>query len=292
MNSISKKQSVSFDINIYDYLDFRVFLADMTKELKQRGGFDLRSFAKKAGLKSPGFLKMVIDGKRHVVESTARGFCEALNVIGREQEYFVLLVMYAQEQDPDVKFDLFEKIMSLRPRSLSYQMQKRQSRYFSRPYYVCIREMVALHDFREDPQWIAKRCFPKIRPSQAEEAIKTLLELGLLRRDENGKLLQTEDFIQTQDSIKAGIEAYHYHESVLDKARHALGLLPQDERNYYALTLPLPKSLYNEFIQDFYDFRDRMVQKLNCLSKEVSLEEVFQINFQFFPLTRRREDAE
>ena len=143
-----------------------------------------------------------------------------------------------------------------------------------------------LKDFKEDTKWIAARCFPKISPSEAKEALETLLKLGLLKRDSNGKLIQSEEFIQTEDIQTQVAEAYHYHEAVIDKARHALAALPQDERNYYALSLPLPKKMYQEIIKDFYEFRDKIVDKIHKCEED--FDDVYQINFQLFPLTKKK----
>lgn len=276
--------------NIFSYLDYRKFLRDVTRNLKAQKKFNVRAFAKKAALRSPGYLKMVIDGRRQLSTKTVTKFCRALDLTGREKIYFEKLVTYNQTHNPDLKQSTFDDLMALQPRSSGFILSKKQNRYFSRPYYVCVREMVALKNFREDPHWIAKRCFPKIRPSQAGEAIATLLDLGLLKRDEAGRLMQTENFVATQDHDTEAVEAYHFHEAMLNKARHALGVLPQKERNYYSLTMPLTKKLYEEIIHDFYAFRDSIVNKVNQNCD--GFDDVYQINFQLFPVTKKRGEKE
>lgn len=274
-------------ISIYSYLDYRSFLRDYTAELKLTRRFRVRDFAQQAGIKAPGYLKMVIDGQRNLTADTAEKFCRALGLTGRARSYFRALVSYNQGTDPDLKRQAFQDLTRLRPRTSTFQSTARENRYFSRPYYVCIREMVALKDFQEDPKWIARRCFPTISPAQAKEAIETLLELGLLKRDRRGRLQHTEDFLQTDDVQTQAAETYHFHEAVLDKARHALTQLPQDERNYYALTVPLPRALYQEIMQDYYAFRDRLLKKIAASSAD--FDEVYHINFQLFPATRKKE---
>lgn len=273
--------------DIYSYTNYREYLRDLSAALKAARQFNLRDFAKKAAIKAPGYLKMVIDGRRNLTVQTIHKFCRALDITGRQREYFESLVIYNQTDDPDLKREYFDKLNRLRPRSQDYVMEKRQNRYFSRPHYVTIREMVLLKDFREDPKWMARRCFPVISPAEAKEAIDTLLELGLLKRDAAGKLLQAEDFVRTDDINTQAIEAYHYHEAMLDRARHALAKLPQKERNYYALTIPMPKALFDEIITDFYEFRDRIRVKVE--QAHGNLDDVYQINFQFFPATKKEE---
>lgn len=274
-------------ILIFDYLDYRSFLKDLTHSLKQSKQFNLRDFAKKADIKAPGYLKMVIDGRRKLSVTTALKFCIALNITGRAKDYFIMLVQYNQTTNPDLKKEFFDKLVSLKPKSAHYQLQKHHNRYFSALYHVIIREMVALKDFKEDHKWIAARCCPPITPAQAKEAIEILLELGMLQRDKNGKLTQTESFVHTEDLQTQMAEAYHFHEAVIDRARHALGQLSQKERNYYALSLPLPKKMYEEIIHDFYEFRDKIISKVSQMQKDY--DEVYQLNFQLFPLTKKSE---
>lgn len=274
---------------LFKYLDYRQYLAELTSALKQEKKFNLRRFAREAGIKAPGYLKMVTSGKRNITLETAQKFCRALNIKGREKVYFEKLVLYNQTTDPDLKKEYFDELVALRPRSAHFVVEKKQNRYFSRPYYVVIRELVSLKDFKEDYKWIAKRCQPRISPAEAKEAIEALLKLGLLARDSSGRLKQTKNFIQTEDRDTQVAEAYHFHEAVLNMARHSLAELKQEERNYYALTLPLPKKMFGEIIDEFYEFRDRILNRAQ--ENKEKPEEVYQINFQLFPVTKKEGES-
>lgn len=285
-----RKTEVSLKTDVFRYLDYRRFLMDITQELREKANFNVRLFAKKAGLKAPSYLKMVMDGRRNVTVETAHKFCRALEVTGRQELYFEKLVLYNQTTDPDLKKRYLEELIILLPRSPHFVLEKQQSRYLSRPHYVSLREMVVLKDFKEDYKWIAERLNPPISPQEAKEAVQALLELGLLKRDQAGKLMQAQDCILTEDKNTKLVQAYHFHEAMIDKARHALGHIPQKERNYYCLTLPLPLEMFDEIVKAFYEFRDKIVNLASQGGK--NFDEVYQINFQFFPLTQKREDNE
>jgi len=273
---------------IYQYLDYRLFLQDLIDHIKQVSpAFTLKSFAQKAGLKSLGLLKMVMDGDRRLTLDTLQGFCMALDIKGKEKNYFETLVRYNHTDNPDAKRDFFEELSRLRPRSQQFTLEKKHHRYLTNDYYVTLREMVMLHDFKEDDAWMASRCAPPISSQLAREGIDTLLELGLLKRDENGRLIQSKGFVHTPDGKTTAIEAYHFHDAVLSKARHALGYLKQDQRQFYALTLPLPKELAGEIIDDFYRLRDKIVEKASQAG--LKYDEVYQMNFQFFPTTLKKD---
>lgn len=270
---------------IYNYLDFRLFLKDLTLHLKKQKEFNLRTFAQKGDLRAPGYLKMIIDGKRTLTLEVAEKFCKALGLEGRIRKFFLILVRYNQEENPDQKRELFNRLAEIRPPHPQYVLEKHRHRYLSRDIYICIREMVLLHDFKENPEWIAARIYPPITPEEATQALETLLALGLIRHDENGRLRQTESFVKTEDRNTQAIEAYHFHDAVIQRARQALAELKHEERNYYALTVPMPKAMVEEIVAEFYKIRDWVVDKVN--QDGLKYEEVYQMNFQFFPLTRK-----
>ena len=272
-------------VDIFNYLDYRRFLRDLVKELKAKQQYNVRTFARKAEIRTPGYMKMVIDGKRNLTAETADKFCRALDITDQERKYFEYLVLYNQTTDPDLKKDYLEELLALCPRSAQYKMEKNQYRYFSRPHYITIYEMVALPDFQEDYKWIAKRCFPPVRTSEAKEAIDSLLKLELLKRDENGKLYQTQKVIHTGDKNTKIAETYHYHEAVLNLARHALGSLKQEDRHYNSLTLPLSQKKFLKIIDKFYSLQNEILQELEA--PEADANEIYQINFQLYPVTKK-----
>ncbi|MCB9620237.1 MAG: TIGR02147 family protein, partial [Sandaracinus sp.] len=48
------------ELDVYGYLDYRAYLRDFYETKKAAGrGFSFRSFSKRAGLKSPNYLKLV-----------------------------------------------------------------------------------------------------------------------------------------------------------------------------------------------------------------------------------------
>lgn len=283
-----KADPTKITLNVYEYLDFRKYLSDLAAQLKRKRGFKLKDFAAKAGIKSQGLLGMVIDGKRRLTDDMREAFCRALDIRGEEKDYFAALVDYNQARDPDEKRALFEKLNGLRPRSHKFTLEKRHHRYLTRDYYVTIREMVNLNDFREDHDWIAARCAPPITAGEAKEAVEALLELGMLTRDESGKLVQSQTFVRTADNNTQALEAYHFHDAVLSKARYALGFWDQDQRSYQSVTLTMPKSMVDEVIAEYNRFRDWILEKAN---QTPVCDEVYQINFQMFPATRKQSDG-
>lgn len=273
-------------INIFSYTSAREFLADLLKEHKaKRPDFNLRSLAQRAGLKSPGFFKMLADGKRRFTNKTVVALAQAFDLSEKEKKYFEILTRYNQTTNPDEKNALFELINQLRPKSQKFLLKKKYNRYLTHEHYVTIREMILLNDFKEDPEWIAARCAPPITVVQARAALSELIELGLIARDADGKLVQNHGHIKTDDFNTQAIEAYHFHESVLNKTRNALGYFAQEERSFQSLTLSLPKEMVSQITAEYIKFRDWIVDLANQSPKA---DEVYHVNFQIFPATEKK----
>lgn len=282
-----KKDQTPETLSIFDYTDYRHFLADLTKLLKaEKSSFNHSYITKKLDLKAPGYLKMIIDGKRNLSQDLLYPLCEILKIEGRARRYFAALVAYNQESHPDRKKQHFDDLAALTPNRGQYEIKKNQYQYLSKPYYPCVRELVTLKDFSEDYEWMAKRCFPAITAAEAKEAVATLLNLGLLARDASGKLVQTETFVRTEDYDTKIVEAYQTHDAVLSLAREALLNVPQSDRQYYTMTLSLPADKAKEIVDRFYEFRDEVVSILNRVEPG-ECDEVYQMNFQFFPRTKK-----
>lgn len=87
------------EIDVFAYLDYRAFLRDYYRARKEAGrGFSYRSFSRRAELKSPNYLKLVIDGDRNLSTDMAKRFATACGLKGDEQRYFVDLVAFCQAQ--------------------------------------------------------------------------------------------------------------------------------------------------------------------------------------------------
>ena len=284
-----KTRKTSIHKEIFNYLDFRSFVKDLVAEFKAtRKGFTMRSFAKSAGFGSPSYLKMILDGDRSLTMKAMEKFCIALELNGKEKDYFVALAQYNQETEPDTKNELFEKLIKLRPRKALTEIEKSQLKYLTNHHYGCIREMTLLEDFSENSKWIASRCLPRISPNDARDAIEDLINLGFLKRDEKGNLIQANEVVGTQAQTEYA-EAYNFHDAALKKARECLSQSKREERYFEALTIPTTKNIRENIIPKITALIEEALEEVNQegTNTSISYDEVYQLNVQFFPVTTK-----
>jgi len=273
-------------VNVFEYLDYREFLRDYYRHKKETEyGFSHRSFSRRAGLRSSNYLKLVMDGERNLTPEMASQFAAACRLSERESDYFCELVAFNQARDARERDRCHERLRRFREYRKIHKLDAAQTAYHSSWYVPAIRELATLTDFSDDPKWIASLLKPKITPAQAEQALDTLLELGLLVRRDDGRLEQASPLVTT-GSGPLGHHIANYHRAMLAQAAEALDTVPREEREISSLTLCVSQDVLLELKERIREFRRELLQLAELEGRP---ERVVQLNFQLFPLSEIRE---
>lgn len=268
-------------LDVFRYLDYRQFLADYYQARKSRG-FSYRRFSKAAGLSSPNYLKLVIEGKRNLTSNMAERFAGACRLGGESADYFCELVRFNQARDEGERLSAYERLNGFHRYRRAQRIELAHAAYHANWYMPAIRELVASPDFREDPDWIATRLLPAIQPREAQRAIKLLLSLGLLEREPGGALVQSTAIVSTGTQTES-MHIGNYHRGMLQRAAEAIELIPAPRRDLSSLTLRVRESAVSQLKDRIARFRRELLE-----FEETQLEgdQVVQLNFQLFPLTQ------
>lgn len=271
-------------IDAFGYLDYRAFLRDFYNERKANGrGFSYRSFSRKAELKSPNYLKLVIDGERNLSADMAERFAAACGLDEDEARYFTDLVAFNQATSLADRDKHYAKLTGYQRYRKAHKLDLAHAAYYSAWYMPAIRELAARSDFRADPEWISARLVPSITRLEAERALQTLLELGLLVRTPEGKVLQTETLLSTGPETR-GLHIAAYHRGMMQRAMDSIDLVAPEERDISSLTMCLGANGLQAFKARVQRFRRELLE-LSALEDDP--EQVVQMSFQLFPLSRK-----
>jgi uncharacterized protein (TIGR02147 family) len=275
-------------INLFDYLDYRVFLKDWFDAAKRsRASISFRRFSEWAGFKSTNFIMLVIQGKRNLSEEAALKTAKALKLNKQETEFFRHLVLLNQATTHAERDQHYRQLL----RSQKYQslqpIQAHQYEYCSAWYHSAIRELAACRDFDGTPDWIANRIFPRISRGEAEDSLKLLEKLGFIRKANEGKWEQIHALLSTGAEV-ASVAVFNYHLHMLDLSKVILERLPPERRDISALTLGVNKTRLPQLKKMIQNFRQEI---LKLVSEDENPEEVIQVNIQMFPLTREENEA-
>jgi uncharacterized protein (TIGR02147 family) len=280
-------------LNIFQYGDYRTFLSDFYRREKERSPtFSYRSFARRAGLASPNYLKLVIDGNRPVTDKNLPAFLRGLKLPASEAEYFRVLVGMKETRDDKEKVDLLERMLKLRLKHSGDPLQVDKDRWeiLRSWHHWAIREMVQLRDFTPDPAWIASRLGRKITPAQARESLELLLRLEFLKRDpETGRLRQADAMITTADEI-SNLIIRHIHRQFVELGLVSLFHDPVGVREITGVTLSLREDQVPAFKKMLKEFRRELNRQFSNAA-ETQAEHVYHLEMMFFPVTRTGEQS-
>lgn len=271
------------ELDVYVYLDYRAYLRDYyeTKKASSRG-FSFRSFSRRAGLKSPNYLKLVMDGDRNLTAPMAERFARTCGLDDEGVAFFVALVAFNQARSASERNGAYSRLTGFRRYRQAHQLDLQHAAYHSTWYLPAIREMVLRPDFVEDPSWVAKALVPTIAKADARAALDTLLELGLLERDAEGRLRQSEALVTTGPETR-GLHIGNYHRTMMERAAASIDLVPSSDRDISSLTLCLSEDGLRTVKERIQRFRRELLE-LSVLEDEPR--QVIQVNFQLFPLSR------
>lgn len=268
--------------NVFDYLDFRAFLRDHYLFQKGRGrGFSYRAFSRRAGLRSPNYLKLVIDGERNLSGEMAGRFARACGLEGEAATYFVDLVAFNQATTAADRNAAYERLTTFKRYRQAHRLEMAHAAYHSTWYLPAIRELAARRDFEADPAWVAARLRPSIAVAEARRALDALFELGLLVRDARGHVKQGEALLTTGPQTTS-LHIGNYHRTMMERAAASIDEVPAARRDISSLTLCMGEDGLRRLKERIARFRREL---LELSELEPDPREVVQVNFQLFPLT-------
>jgi uncharacterized protein (TIGR02147 family) len=293
MNSVAPdrkhaSRNTEAEVSVFDYLDYRAYLRAYYEAAKRRpAGFSFRKFSKRAGLKSPNFFKLVIDGDRNLGKDTVGKFADALGLEGEAREFFADLVAFEQANNNTEKNRIFERIAASRRFRTARRIDGMFHDYLSHWYHPAIRELAARSDFQADPKWIARMLRPEITPRLAAHSLELLLGLGLVVKNaETGRYELREPTLTTEHEVSA-LGAANFHKQMIERAMDSIDTVPSALRDLAALTVCVSPKVATEVKRRIHQFREAMTELCDT---ETDGKVVYQLNVQWFPLTRSLEE--
>ena len=270
-------------ISVFTYLDYREYLRDVFVEQKElRRTFSHRAFARMAGFSSSNYVLLVMQDKRNLSSEGIQKVARGLKLKKREAEFFENLVRFNQAKSDAEKNFYYGRIAANRKYAESRPLEKEQYEYYSRWYVPAIRELVLLDDFREDPKWIAERISPAITPREAKEALDLLLEMNLITRGENGRIMQTHRHISGGDEV-ASLAMKNFQREMIELAAKSIERTPHKKREIGSLTFAISRERLAEAKKLMRDFRSKLA---GFIAEGEKPEAIYQFNMQLFNLSK------
>ena len=268
--------------DIFAYSDSRLFLKGYYAEQKKaQPSFSYQYFANKTGLKSKTFIYKVITGQKNLSKGAIFAVAQAMGLKKKEIEYFEAMVHFTQAKTEREREFYFNHLQAFGKHHASAQIRQDQYTYFSKWYYPALREIVTFLDFKEDYKLLARTLNPPISTPQAKNAVRLLLELGLIKRMTSGRYCQTDKSLTTGDQVQSLAVAAFQKEN-LRLAAEAINRHKRQHRDISTLTAGISDAGFQRIKEEVAAFRKRLAE---IIEKDEPADRVYQINFQVFPLS-------
>lgn len=282
-----------------DYMDYRKYLADWFAARKKATESDLRPysypvFSAAANIKSPNYLKMIIDGRRNLSDDMIGKFGRALGFNKEQIEEFRFLVHSSQATDPVDRNVSLKKLSELRVARKIRSGEIDRKTWEKIPNWVAwvIYAMVDQEGAKFDLAMLKKLLRGKASENEIEESLNGLLSSGELSRDEKtGEIVKAHHLIDSPEDIPVALIRKLQAQLMLLGLESLYQDAPQD-REFGTLTMALTKSEFEEVRFKLRQLR-KSVHKDNAIARGQSKgERVYQLNIQLFPVTNRADGVE
>lgn len=271
-------------VSIFDFTDYKAYLIKkgLPFGFYAHRSRNLGSWAKRLGYKSPSSLSMILTGERIPSEEMIDKIAEDFSMSARERQYFKLLVNLEKARKRNQETSELLKLIQKMANEREGTLEENQNHMSTQEWYVyVIRELLSKQDFIEDENWISSRLRRQVNPMQIRQALHLLEVRGHLVRDEKGELVMNEQNPLPEHFLGVdGASKHHY--STLEMAMHALAEHEFNDPHFCASTLSFKRDDLQEAKKYISDF----VQGFSERFRSQDGDEVFQLNAQFFGLTK------
>lgn len=264
--------------------DYRDYLRAIYAHLKQtKPFFSYRYFNRKAGIRAPAFLKMVMDGERNLTPATTEKVIAGLGLHAEEADYLRILVRYNQADKDSVRNRYFAQLRKYMERRKINTLSLDQYDYFSNWYIPIIREMIPCEGFQKVPDKIREFLFDEVSREQVQDAIQILMRLQLVEFEKKGALKQRVPHLKTDDAI-ASLALKNYHRELMQQAIKSIERSRPNEREMQALTLSIDPAKVAAAKKRIAEF----ISEMRDLLQGGPSRQVYQLNVQLFNLTKEK----
>lgn len=278
--------------NLSSYTNYREYLRDFyAYKVAQHpgpvGAYTYKDFSAAADVRSPTYLKLIIDGERNLSPATAKKFSRALNLDKEGTTEFLLLVAYTQALDP------LERNRHLKSLN-EYRMKMRRKRGEVQPtanteavprWVTWV--LLALADQKDSDfsiDGIRRSLGDRVSIDDVRRGLQQLFDSKALQLDENGNVKKglvpaTQEEISPEMVRKIQSELMYLGlESLMNGS--------PNEREVGTLTVCLTEAEFEKLKFELRHLRKRVLKDTLIARERSKGDRVYQLNIQLFPLTK------
>ncbi len=286
------------------YTDFRQYLKDVYEYRRQTESTGLRAysysaFSAAADIKSPNYLKLIIEGRRNLSDDMIVRFARALRLQKNENEEFRALVHYGQATEPIERNQYLKELADIRARrafatgEISPQAWEKVPSWMGWVLYAMTDQKGVSFDADE----LYRLMRAKTSPEDVRGELKRLLSNGDLKQEvvEPGAALapitKGRDLIDSPQELPVEMIRKLQAELIYLGIESLFRDSPK-EREFGAMTIAMTQPEFEQVRFELRQMRKRIQKDLKMKRETTQGERVYQMNIQLFPVTDKVEGGQ
>lgn len=293
MDMTTKVEGEATPPRLNAFTDYRQYLREFYEFRRNQTRTHLRpysyaTFAAAADIKSPNYLKLIIDGQRNLSAEMAKRFAKAMALSKEETEEFCVLVDYTQATEPLERNRFLKALADIRVRQQLKSGEINADTWNKVPSWVTW-VLYALADQKGvefKPEELYELMRGKARADDIRRSLEKLLQSGeLTQNPETGEVNKGRELMVGSEDVPVAMVRKLQAELIY------LGLesLFQDqphEREFGAQTMALTEKEFEQLKFELRQFRKRWAKDVGVARKTEKGDRVFQLNIQLFPVSK------
>lgn len=274
------------------YTDYRDYLKDFYEYKRAQTKSALRpysyaTFAAAADIKSPNYLKLIIDGQRNLSREMAMKFARALSLSREECDEFIALVEYTQAIEPLERNRYLKVLSDLRVRQQLKSGEINAETWEKVPSWVTwvLYALAEQKNVRFEPEALFEHMRGKARLEDIRRSLEKLFASGeLVRNPDTGEVTKGRELMSGSENVPVALVRKLQAELIYLGLESLFQDEPQD-REIGAQTLSLTAEEFELLKFELRQFRKRWLKDVSVARKVSKGDRVFQLNIQLFPVS-------
>lgn len=248
---------------------------------KEKKHFSYQFLADRCGFKSKTYLHKVINGQKALSIDGALKIGTYMKLGKKQMLYFQAIVHFTNAKTVDEKEYYFGQLQEFSKHDPVSKLRENQFRYFNNWYNSVVRELVAIVDWGNDYAVLAQFVQPPITVTEAKQSVELLFDLRLISISKEGKYVRTNNAISTGPDI-VSLAVNHFQKENLVLAGQAIDRFPRERRDVSTLTVSISEKGRDQIFSELAQFRKKLI---GVVTNDKDVSQVYQLNFQAFPLS-------
>lgn len=275
------------------YTDYRQYLKDFYLFKRGQTRSDIRpysyaNFAASADIRSPNYLKLVIESQRNLSSAMAKKFGKALGLSKEEIEEFLALVDYCQATEPLERNRYLKVLADIRVRQQLKAGEIKAETWEKVPSWVTwvLHAMTEQKGVVFEAERLAEIMKGGAQADEIRKSLDKLLESGELARAEDGSVTKGRELMNGSEDVPVALVRKLQAELIYLGLESLFQDAPQ-EREFGAMTVSLTEAEFEQLKFELRQFRKRWTKDISVQRKQSKGDRVFQLNIQLFSVTNQ-----